>query len=49
MKIYKYSVGAMGTNSYIVCDEASGEAFMTDPGAHRGGDRAKGGSENGER
>ena len=32
MKIYKYSVGAMGTNSYIVCDEASGEAFMTDPG-----------------
>ena len=32
MKIYKYSVGAMGTNSYIVCDEASGEAFITDPG-----------------
>ena len=32
MKIYKYSVGSMGTNSYIVCDEESGDAFITDPG-----------------
>ena len=32
MKIYKYSVGRLGTNSYIVSDESTSEAFIVDPG-----------------
>ncbi len=32
MKVFKFSVGPMGTNSYIVCDEISKDAFITDPG-----------------
>jgi glyoxylase-like metal-dependent hydrolase (beta-lactamase superfamily II) len=32
MKIYKYSVGPLGTNSYIVSDEETSEAFIVDPG-----------------
>lgn len=32
MKFYKYSVGAMGTNCYLVLDEATKEAAVVDPG-----------------
>ena len=32
MKIYKFSVGALGTNSYLCVDEATRKAFLTDPG-----------------
>lgn len=32
MKIYKYIVGAMGTNSYVVLDEETKEAALIDPG-----------------
>ncbi|MBE6637103.1 MAG: MBL fold metallo-hydrolase [Ruminococcaceae bacterium] len=32
MKLYKYSVGAMGTNCYLAVDEATKEAAVIDPG-----------------
>lgn len=32
MKIYKYSVGAMGTNSYLIIDEDSMQGALVDPG-----------------
>lgn len=32
MKIYKFSVGALGTNSYLCVDEETKKAFLTDPG-----------------
>lgn len=32
MKIYKYSVGVMGTNSYLVIDEKSAQGALIDPG-----------------
>lgn len=32
MKIYKYSVGAMGTNAYLILDPISNEAILIDPG-----------------
>lgn len=32
MKIFKYSVGALGTNSYIILDEKTMEAALIDPG-----------------
>ncbi len=32
MKIFKYSVGVMGTNSYIVLDEETKKAALIDPG-----------------
>ncbi|MDR3365290.1 MAG: MBL fold metallo-hydrolase [Clostridiales Family XIII bacterium] len=33
MKIKPYAVGSIGTNSYLVWDEESGEAMLVDPGA----------------
>lgn len=32
MKIYKFSVGTLGTNSYLCVDESTQKAFLTDPG-----------------
>ena len=32
MKIYKYTVGAMGTNCYLLVDETTREALIVDPG-----------------
>jgi len=32
MKIFKYSVGALGTNAYIILDEKTMEAMLVDPG-----------------
>jgi glyoxylase-like metal-dependent hydrolase (beta-lactamase superfamily II) len=32
MKIYKYSVGVMGTNAYIILDEETKKAALVDPG-----------------
>lgn len=32
MKVFKYSVGLMGTNAYIVLDEETMEAALIDPG-----------------
>ncbi len=32
MKLYKYAVGAMGTNCYLLVDEATREAIIVDPG-----------------
>ena len=32
MKIYKYSVGLMGTNAYIILDEETKKAALVDPG-----------------
>ena len=32
MKLYKYAVGAMGTNCYLLVDEATREAMIVDPG-----------------
>ncbi len=32
MKIFKYSVGVMGTNAYIILDEETMEAALVDPG-----------------
>ncbi|MBQ4064575.1 MAG: MBL fold metallo-hydrolase [Clostridia bacterium] len=32
MKIYKYSVGPMGTNCYLLTDEATKKAAVVDPG-----------------
>ncbi len=32
MRIFKYSVGAMGTNSYIILDEETSAAALIDPG-----------------
>lgn len=32
MKVFKYSVGLMGTNAYIVLDEGTMEAALIDPG-----------------
>ncbi len=32
MKIYKYTVGPMGTNCYLAVDEATKEAVLVDPG-----------------
>lgn len=32
MKIFKYSVGVMGTNAYILLDEETMEAALVDPG-----------------
>lgn len=32
MKIYKYTVGAMGTNCYLLVDETTREALVVDPG-----------------
>ncbi len=32
MKIYKYAVGPMGTNCYLLADEATKEAAVVDPG-----------------
>lgn len=34
MKIYKFSVGALSTNSYLCVDEATQKAFITDPGGN---------------
>ena len=34
MKIYKYTVGAMGTNCYLLVDESTREAVIVDPGDH---------------
>ena len=34
MKIKIYQVGYLGTNCYLVWDEASGEAMVIDPGAN---------------
>ena len=32
MKVFKYSVGLMGTNAYIILDEETMEAALVDPG-----------------